>query len=166
VTTFLGAALVTLALASAASALAARVLPARRLRQSLARFPEVIAEPGRLAHVTEHTAFAAVDLLYSIALFDLASGPLRVSMPAYDDHWSLQVLSEDADNVAWRSGRGGDGGRRLVLHSRGDVRAVPEGQDVIGVPVRGVVVLRWLVRGEAERARVDALRRAATITRA
>ena len=164
--TFLGAALVTLALAWAASALAARVLPARRLRQSLSRFPEVIAGPGRLAHVTDHTPFAAVDVLYSIALFDLAAGPLCVSMPAYDDHWSLQVLSGDADTVAWRSGRGGEGGRRFVLHSRSDARAVPEGQDVVDVPVRGVVVLRWLVRGEAERARVDALRRAATITRA
>jgi hypothetical protein len=166
VTAFLGAALVTLALAWAAGALAGRVLPARRLRKSLARFPEVIAAPGRLAHVTDHTPFAAVDLLYSISLFDLATGPICVSMPAYDDHWSMQVLSEDADNVAWRSGRGGEGGRRFVLHRRGDARAVSEGQDVVDVPARGVVVLRWLVRSEAERARVDALRRAATITRA
>jgi hypothetical protein len=165
VTALLAAALVTLALACAAGALAGRVLPAQRLRNSLARFPELIAGPGRLAHVTDHTPFAAVDLLYSIALFDLAAGPLCVSMPAYDDHWSMQVLSENADNVAWRSGRGGEGGRRFVLHNRGDARAVPEGQDVIDVPARGVVVLRWLVRGEAERARVDALRRAATITR-
>ncbi len=165
-TAFLGAALVTLALTWAAGALAGRVLPARRLRKSLARFPEVIAGPGRLAHVTDHTPFAAVELLYSIALFDLAAGPLCVSIPAYDDHWSLQVLSEDADNVAWRSGRGGEGGRRFVLHSRGDARAVPEGQDVVDVPARGVVVLRWLVRGETDRARVDALRRGATITRA
>lgn len=165
-TAFLGAALVTLALAWAAGVLAGRVLPARRLRKSLARFPEVIAGQGRLAHVTDHTPFAAVDLLYSIALFDLAAGPICVSMPACDDHWSLQVLSEHADNVAWRSGRGGEGGRRFVLQSRGDARAGPEGQDVVDVPARGVVVLRWLVRGEAERARVDALRRAATITRA
>ena len=164
-TAFLGAALVTLALAWAAGAMAGRVLPAQRLRKSLARFPEVIAGPG-LAHVTDHTPFAAVDLLYSIALFDLAAGPLCVSMPAYDDHWSLQVLSENADNVAWRSGRGGEGGRRFVLQNRGGANAVPEGQDVVNVPARGVVVLRWLVRGEAERARVDALRRAATITRA
>ena len=56
-------------------------------------------------------------------MFDLAVGPLCVSMPAYDDHWSLQVLSENADNVASR--------------------------------VRGVIVLRWLVRGKAESARLD-----------
>jgi hypothetical protein len=163
VTLFLSAALVTLALTWAAGALAGRVLPARRLRKSLVRFPEVIAEPGRLTHVTDHTPFAAVELLYSIALFDLAAGPLCISMPAYDDHWSLQVLSEDADNVAWRSGRGGEGGRRFVLHTRGDARAVAEGQDVVDVPARGVVVLRWLVRDETDRARVDALRREATI---
>ncbi len=165
-TAFLGAALITLALAWAAAALTARVLPARRLRRSLTRFPEVIAQPGRLAHVTDHTPFAAVDLLYSIALFDLTAGPLCVTMPAYDDHWSLQVLSEHADNVAWRSGMGGEAERRFVLHIRGDALAVPRGEDVLDVPARGVVVLRWLVRGEAERARVDALRRAATITRA
>ena len=53
----------------------------------------------------------------------------------------------------------------LAKHS-GDARVVPERQDVVDVPARGVVVLRWLVRGEAERVRVDALRRAATITRA
>jgi hypothetical protein len=159
-------ALVTLSLTWAAGALARRVLPARRLRRSLARFPEVIAEPGRLAHVTDHTPFAAVELLYSIALFDLGAGPVCVSMPAYGDYWSLQVLSEDADNVAWRSGMGGEGGRRFVLRTRGDPPAVPEGQDVIDVPARGVVVLRWLVRSEADRARVDALRRGATMTRA
>jgi uncharacterized membrane protein len=167
-TAFLGAAFVTLALTWAAGAVAGRVLPARRLRASLARFPEVIAEPGRLAHVTDHTPFAAVELLYSIALFDLAGGPVCVSMPAYDNHWSLQVLSEDADNVAWRSGKGGEGERRFVLRnvllSRGDAVAVPEGHDVLDVPVRGVAVLRWLVRDETDRPRVDALRRGATIT--
>jgi hypothetical protein len=165
VTAFLSAALVTLMLMWAASALAARVLPARQLRKSLARFPEVIAEPGRLAHVTDHTPFAAVELLYSIAWFDLAAGPLSLSMPAYDNHWSLQVLSEDADNVAWRSGKGGEGGRRFVLRSalHGGARDVPEAHDVVDVPARGVVVLRWLVRDESDRARVDALRRGATI---
>jgi hypothetical protein len=165
VSAFVGAALVTLALTSAAGALAGRVLPARLLRKSLARFPEVLAEEGRLAHVTDQTPFAAVELLYSIALFDLAAGPVCVSMPAYEDHWSLQVLSRDADNVAWRSGRGGEGSARFVLHSGLDARTVLGGQDMIGVPARGVVVLRWLVRSEADRARVDALRRRATIAR-
>ena len=149
-TTFLSAALITLAVAWAAGALGARVLPARRLRRSLARFPEVSAKPGHLAHVTDHTPFAAVELLYSIAVFDLSAGPLCVSMPAYDDYWSMQVLSEDADNVAWRSGMGGESAQQFVLDA----------------PARGVVVLRWLVRNETDRARVDALRRGATITRA
>ena len=36
---------------------------------------------------------------------------------------------------------------------------------MVDAPVRGVLVLRFLVRGEAERTRVDELRRAATITR-
>ncbi len=163
-TTLLVTALATLAVAWALGHRAGRVLPARRLRKSLARFPDVIAQPGGLAHVTEHTPFAAVDLLYSIALFDLAAGPMSVAMPAYDDHWSLQVLSEDADNVAWRSGRGGE--PRFVLRQQGDARAVPAGHDVIAAPARGVVVLRWLVRSDTDRARVDQLRRAATITRA
>jgi uncharacterized membrane protein len=86
-------------------------------------------------------------LLYSIALFDLAAGSLAISMPAYDDYWSVQVLPEDADNVVWRGGKGGDGQCRMV----------------IDVPAHGVVVQRWLVRDDTDRARVDALRRRATI---
>ena len=61
-----------------------------------------------------------------------------------------------AYQVAWRSGRGGEGGRRFVLHSRGVASAVPEGQDVVDVPARGVVVLRWLVRGELKQVTLDA----------
>jgi uncharacterized membrane protein len=99
------------------------------------------------------------DLLYSKCVYDVASGPVRITTPVPDGYWSMSVYAENTDLVAVVNDRALPEGRLDAVLALAGQRA-PEGARVIRVPTaRGAAFFRTLVEDPADEAALDALRR-------
>lgn len=100
------------------------------------------------------------DLLYTVCLFDLERGPLRVRAPVQDSYLSVSGYADNTDNFFALNDReiapGADGSRQLdLLIARPGQAVALESVQVIEAPSdRGVILFRSLVTSEAQAARI------------
>lgn len=106
------------------------------------------------------------DLLYSLCVYDLTQGPLRIkARPALDSYWSVALYADNSDNFFVQNDRQtGKGLLDLWLVSEGaNARApsVPPGARVVVSPSRrGLLLMRVLTADyAAEKAVVEPARR-------
>lgn len=114
----------------------------------------------------DHTSRAIVrpspDLLYSICVFDVADGPVRVTAEVpRDTYWSVSMFAANTDNFFVLNDRQATGGRvDLLLAAPDAVVDVPAGVTRVDTPSsRGLVLSRTLVADEARFEELDASRR-------
>ena len=99
------------------------------------------------------------DLLYSKCVYDVSTGPVRISTPVPDGYWSMSVYAANTDLVAVVNDRDLHE-RRLDAVFALPGQHVPEGSRVIRVPMaQGAAFFRTLVSDPADEAALDALRR-------
>jgi hypothetical protein len=106
------------------------------------------------------------DTLYSIAVLDLRSGPVALTLPAVTDrYYTYQFLDAWTESFAYVGTRA-TGGRAgtWVVTPPGWSGSLPEGAERIESPTPQVFLLgRFLVDDDADAARVDAIRRRASL---
>lgn len=104
------------------------------------------------------------NLLYSLCVYNLEAGPLRVSSPVPEGYWSLSIYNNNTDNFFVLNDRqaGGDKVEFLLIgpESRADN---PNNLPLIDAPTNdGIVLMRSLIGDEGGFPELDALRKNAT----
>ncbi len=112
------------------------------------------------------------DLLYSVCVYDVSQGPVRVTAnPQLKSYWSVALYSANSDNFFVVNDRkAGDKPVDLWLVSEGaneDGHKVPESSTVVVSPSKqGFLLMRVLTGNyEAERATVEPARRTLNCTK-
>jgi len=101
------------------------------------------------------------DMFYSICLFDLSAGPVRIataSMPG--TYWSLSGFAANTDNFFVVNDRQA-GGRPIdiLINHRGQGRAQGgSGADYYSPSMRGVILLRMLIEDDLDMSMLDGAR--------
>lgn len=103
------------------------------------------------------------DLAYSSCPFDLAHGPVRVTVqPVPSPYWSLSVFDARTD-VAFVRNNEETGGKGIDLVIARPGQPVPAGVDTVRVEgAKGIALVRILVEDRGAFAAIDAARRAAS----
>lgn len=102
------------------------------------------------------------DTLYSVAVLDLRDEPVVLSVPdVLDRYWVIQLIDAWSSSFGYLGTRATSGkGGTFVIAQKGWTGALPAGAQLIEAPTPRVLLLgRWLVRGAADVANVNALTR-------
>jgi uncharacterized membrane protein len=102
------------------------------------------------------------DLLYSICVFDVADGPLRVTAEVpRDTYWSVSMFASNTDNFFVLNDRQATESRvDLVVAAPGAEVELPRGAQRVDAPSRrGIILSRTLVSEEARFDELDGARR-------
>jgi uncharacterized membrane protein len=164
--------LAALAGAAVVHVVAVWAIPRAIMRYTISRIADL---GGRnvptFAPRADETARAIVrpspDLLYSICVFDVADGPVRVTAEVpRDTYWSVSMFADNTDNFFVLNDRQATDGRvDLMIASPGAAVDVPPGTTRVDTPsARGLVLSRTLVADEARLEELDASRRRFTCT--
>lgn len=88
----------------------------------------------------------STELAYSLCVYDLSGGPVRVRVAPWPDYWSLSIYGTETDNYAtWNDKTAADGIGLLLIGP--DAQAPATDLEVVRAPDRkGVLVIRRLVR--------------------
>jgi len=112
------------------------------------------------------------DMLYSVCVFDVSQGPVRVTAkPGLRSYWSIALYASNSDNFYVVNDRkAGDKPVDLWLVSEGANREgqpVPQGSEVVVTPSKQGFLLMRVLNGnyEAERATVEPARRTLSCTK-
>ena len=118
---------------------------------------------NRVFHVPKVTAGKlrivrpSPDLLYSLAVFDLEGGPLRITAPVPGSYVSLSIYASNTDNFYATNDRSLSGPEfDVVLIGPQDPEPDLEGATVVRAPGEtGVIVLRYFIGdgGQTEKIR-------------
>ena len=122
--------------------------------------------PPAVDATSRRVVMPSPDLLYSLCVYDLSKGPLRITaQPALQTYWSVALYADNSDNFFVQNDRQtGKGAVDLWLVSEGANAAappVPAGSRVVVSPSRrGLLLMRVLTADyEAEKARIEPARR-------
>jgi uncharacterized membrane protein len=102
------------------------------------------------------------DLLYSICVFDVADGPVRVTADVpRDTYWSVSMFAANTDNFFVLNDRQATESRvDLVVAAPGTTVELPQGTQRVDAPSRrGIILSRTLVSDESRAGELDAARR-------
>ncbi|MBI1188847.1 MAG: DUF1254 domain-containing protein [Alphaproteobacteria bacterium] len=99
------------------------------------------------------------DLAYSACVYDLADGPMTITMAPSEDYWSLSLYAANSDNFFTRNDRAAREGVAITLVRRG-AAPPPGATEVVESPsARGVAIQRRLAPTAGAYAIADAARR-------
>lgn len=133
--------------------------------QNLAAFPPPVTAAAR------SVVMPSPDLLYSVCVFDVTAGPVRISAsPNLKSYWSVALYAANSDNFFVINDRKSNGGPvDLWLVSAGgspDTRPIPAGAQVVVSPsTTGFLLMRVLTGNyEAEKAVLEPARHTLTCT--
>ncbi len=122
--------------------------------------------PAQVTAASRSVVLPSPDLLYSVCVFDVSDGPVRVTAnPHLPSYWSIALYAANSDNFFVINDRNAnDKPVDLWLVSEGanpQTKVVPEGSTVIVSPsARGFLLMRVLTGDyEAEKTRVEPARR-------
>jgi uncharacterized membrane protein len=150
----------TLVLATVVGVAAVRFYPSALMAAVGTRY-----EPNRVFHVPKVTAGKlrivrpSPDLLYSLAVFDLSDGPIRITAPVPPSYVSLSLYASNTDNFYVTNDREIEGpGFDVTLVGPEDPGPTPERSRVVRAPSEtGVIVFRYFT---GDGSRVDEIRSA------
>lgn len=127
-----------------------RVIPNIMVTVASTRLAEVGAEQNawyRAPQITADNAAvvrASPDLSYAVCLMDLSEGPMKLSVPTWDNYGSLSVFDGDTTNVLVERL---DAAQQvnLVVFRRGQTFNLPQGFKAVELMTpRGVALIRHL----------------------
>lgn len=98
------------------------------------------------------------DLAYSICVYDLSRGPVRITTAGWDDYMSLSLYADNGDNYFVVNDRQSPQGVDLVLIRKGEPRPSGPLMVVESPSTRGVAAQRRLAPSETRFADADAAR--------
>jgi uncharacterized membrane protein len=101
------------------------------------------------------------DLAYSLCVFDLSNGPVRVTAAPWEDYVSLSLYAANTDNFWARNDRQA-GGKAIgiVLAAKGDGRPTPAGVERVESPsAKGMALIRRLAPNDEVFAQVEGARK-------
>lgn len=103
------------------------------------------------------------DLLYSVCVYDLTSGPIKVSSPVPNSYWSLSIYNKNTDNFfVLNDGQAGGDSVEFLLIGPETKAKNPENLPLIDAPGNnGIVLMRSLIGDESAFAHLNALRKKA-----
>ncbi len=103
------------------------------------------------------------DLAYSVCVFDLRRGPVRITPPDSTAYMSVSGFAAQTDSFfAFNDQEISDEGLEVLLVGRQPSEPVPAHVKVVRSPtLRGVVLMRWVVRSPEHFAVVDEARKQA-----
>lgn len=105
------------------------------------------------------------DLLYSVCVFDLSQGPLRLSGPLANTYSSLALFADNTDVFYVANDRDVRGEVDVFLVREGVSASVPAGAQVVEAPSdRGVALFRTFVSDETRLRALEQQRREARCT--
>lgn len=122
--------------------------------------------PAHVTAASRSIVLPSPDLLYSVCVFDVSDGPVRVTAnPGLPSYWSIALYAANSDNFFVINDRNAkDKPVDLWLVSEGantQGQAVPEGSTVIVSPSKSGLLLMRVLTGDyrAEKAIVEPARR-------
>jgi len=128
--------------------------------QNQAAFPPPVTASSR------SVVMPSPDLLYSVCVYDVSSGPVRITAnPQLKSYWSIALYAANSDNFYVVNDRKADGKPvDLWLVSEGgnaNTQSVPAGSEVVVSPSKkGFLLMRVLTGNyDAEKAVVEPARR-------
>lgn len=101
------------------------------------------------------------DLAYSICVFDLRQGPVRLRVAPWDDYVSLSLYAANSDNF-WKQNDRDAGGKaiEIVLAHKGDATAGAAGLARVESPsAKGIALIRRLAPDATAFARAEEARK-------
>ncbi|MBS45596.1 MAG: hypothetical protein CMH83_20980 [Nocardioides sp.] len=104
------------------------------------------------------------DLAYSACVWDLSDGPARITLPGWDEYFSLSLYQARTDNFFVASDRTSPDGVDILLATEQQAAATTAPDDVqlvVAPSTTGVALLRYLAPTPAAFVAVDRVRREA-----
>jgi uncharacterized membrane protein len=99
------------------------------------------------------------DLAYSVCSYDLSAGPVRVTVAAWSDYWSLSLFAANTDNFWTGNDRAFPEGLAVVLTPKGQPVMASLGETVVESPsTKGLALIRRLAPTAEAFAAVEAVR--------
>jgi uncharacterized membrane protein len=133
--------------------------------QNQAAFPPPVTAAARTV------VMPSPDLLYSVCVFDVSAGPIRISAnPNLKSYWSIALYAANSDNFYVINDRkSGDKPVDIWLVSPGgspDVRTIPDGAQVVVSPSQAGFLLMRVLTGDydAEKHIIEPARHTLTCT--
>lgn len=107
------------------------------------------------------------DLLYSVCVYDLDAGPLRINAEVPPGtYWSMSFYDMNTNNYrVINDSQATAGAVLIVLMKAGTLGPTPAGAEVVASPTaRGIVLIRTLVNDDSREQQIDTVRRRAACT--
>ena len=99
------------------------------------------------------------DLAYSVCVYDLTDGPVRVSGRLGAGYLSVSAFAHNTDNYFVLNDRQMTGGGFDLVFTRDSAASVPAGaREVVSPDVSGVLLVRQIIVDDAHFERIDQLR--------
>lgn len=158
---------VLVALAVAANVATVAALPRLINAYVMHRIEQLAGGPNRALAAPRADASARTivrpspDLLYTVCVFDLAHGPLRITAPVQESYVSVSGFAADTSNFFAISdadvAAGPDGVKRFdIVVARAGMEILSAGARVVEAPSeRGLILFRSLVTSDAQLARLQ-----------
>jgi uncharacterized membrane protein len=123
--------------------------------------PRATPTPPNAPPETRGIVRPSTDLAYSICVFDLSKGPVRLRAAPWDDYVSLSLYAANSDNF-WKQNDRDAGGKaiEIVLARKGDDTAGAAGIARVESPTaKGIALIRRLAPDAAAFARAEDARK-------
>lgn len=130
-----------------------------RMLRHAGKAPNQWIHPPRVTEKSRRVVRPSPDLAYSVCVYDLANGPVRVTAAAWDDYMSVSVFAANSDNVFVINDRQAPAGVDLTIVREGEAPPAGAGLVVASPSDRGIVLqrrvapteARWLAAASARR---------------
>jgi uncharacterized membrane protein len=114
----------------------------------------------RVSETSRRVVRPSPDLAYSSCVYDLSSGPIRVTAAAWDDYMSVSVFAENSDNFFVINDRQAPNGVDFILIRAGEAKPDGAAMVVESPSATGIILQRRVAPTEERFAQADAARKA------
>lgn len=113
----------------------------------------------RVSEESRRVVRPSPDLAYSACVYDLSSGPIRVTAAAWDDYMSVSAFAANSDNFFVINDRQAPQGVDFVLVLEGDEPPTDAARVVESPSTTGIILQRRIAPTEERFAAADAARK-------
>lgn len=114
----------------------------------------------RVSETSRRIVRPSPDLAYSSCVYDLSSGPVRVTAAAWDDYMSVSAFAENSDNFFVINDRQAPNGVDFILIRAGEPKPDGPATVVESPSTTGIILQRRIAPTEERFAQADAARKA------
>jgi uncharacterized membrane protein len=115
--------------------------------------------PPRVSEASRRIVRPSPDLAYSACVYDLSTGPIRVTAAAWDDYMSVSAFGENSDNFFVINDRQAPNGVDFILIRAGEAKPSDAAMVVESPSTMGIILQRRIAPTEERFAQADAARK-------